>query len=50
MGLLLPQVTSFPSVPLFSLLIAAGLRRNPGPVFSAKWAPLQPSGCLSDFL
>lgn len=44
MGLLLPRVTSFPNIPLFSLLIAAE------PIFSAKWARLQPSGWLSDFL
>lgn len=44
MGLLLPRVTSFPNIPLFSLLIAAG------PILSAKWALLQPSGWLFDFL
>lgn len=49
-GLLLPRVTSFPDVPLSLLLIVARLRKNAGPVFSAKWAPLQPLGCLSDFL
>lgn len=46
-GPLSPRVTSFPSTPPSAPLIAAGLRRNPGPVSAAKWARLQRSVCLS---